>query len=232
MSDFRARRNAAAQARLAKSLTRPLPPGVLAHGLRQPLIPPTPRAILESYWRRHPLRADLLARALAARSGTPPGWQWRIGDPGLPSSFRLPPAPFREAAHALDKGHCVVCGQPVYRWGWHADLWGDGAPNRNATWHAACVTAWKFWCAPSDHAMALKRRQGHRCAATGKRLLKTAEVDHAVPLYEVWRSRRDLPWPDLLAHWGTPNLQVINRAAHVEKCAREAGARSTGARLE
>jgi len=29
-------------------------------------------------------------------------------------------------------------------------------------------------------------------------------------------------WPDLLGYWGLPNLQVINRDAHVLKCADEA----------
>jgi hypothetical protein len=27
-----------------------------------------------------------------------------------------------------------VCGQPVYRFGWHVDLWDSGA-NKNANWH-------------------------------------------------------------------------------------------------
>jgi len=43
---------------------------------------------------------------------------------------------------------------------------------------------------------------------------------------QVSRRHRDLPWPDLLAFWGTPNLQVINRRAHVEKCAAEAADRA------
>jgi len=232
VSTWRAERNERALARLDKSLTRPLPPGVMGHALRQSLIPPTPRAIVESYWRHHPLRADVLARALAARSGAPGDWSWRIGTDGVPTSFRLPPAPFREAAHDRGPGACMVCGQPVYRWGWHADLWGDGGVNRNATWHACCAAAWKVWTAPSDQVAALKRRQRHRCAETGKRLLKSAEVDHRVPLFEVWRSRRHEPWPVLLGYWGVPNLQVINRAAHVEKCAREAGARSLAARSD
>jgi hypothetical protein len=29
-------------------------------------------------------------------------------------------------------------------------------------------------------------------------------------------------WPALLGFWGLPNLQVINRDAHVAKCATEA----------
>src|SRR5207302_1117397 len=69
--------------------------------------------------------------------------------------------------------------------------------------------------------------QQRRCPVTGGRLLKTAEVDHRVPLFKVWRERADHAWPALLDFWGVPNLQVINRTAHVEKCAAEAGQRAT-----
>jgi hypothetical protein len=72
----------------------------------------------------------------------------------------------------------------------------------------------------------LKLRQRHRCATSGKRLLRSAEVDHALPLYRVWREHRTQPWPELLAYWGTPNLQVVNRAVHVDKCRDEAAERS------
>jgi hypothetical protein len=41
--------------------------------------------------------------------------------------------------------------------------------------------------------------------------------------FKVWHDYRDRPWP-LLAS-GVLNLQVINRSAHVEKCAQEAGER-------
>ncbi|BCM84258.1 hypothetical protein [Methylobacterium indicum] len=255
---WREERNAAARARLEKSLPAVFPAPVLRHALARPLVPPTPRLAVESYWRHHILRADRLARALAARSGQPEGWSWRLGPggsigagsgkgppgaredsgweslsgqgasgKGLPLSFRMPPAPFREGPHGLGKGHCCVCGQPVYRFGWHRDLWGTGTPNRNAAWHAACVAAWKFWIAPADHVKALKRRQGHRCAQSGKRLLRTAEVDHRVPLYRIWREERGRPWPELLGYWGVPNLQVVNRAVHADKCAAEAGERAS-----
>jgi hypothetical protein len=192
-------------------------------------VPPTQRRAVESYWRHHPLRADRLARALAAESGTPDGWAWRLGTDkasGLALSFRMPPTPFREAPYAKGPGHCCICGQPVYRLGWHCDLWQDGKPNRNATWHACCVVAWQLWTAPTEHLKILKRRQAHRCRTTGKRLLKTSEVDHRTPLFSVWEDRRDRPWPELLGFWGTPNLQVINRSAHVEKCSQEAGQRA------
>jgi hypothetical protein len=237
-SEWRAERNVAALARLERALPGVFPGAVLQHALARPLIPPTPRLAVESYWRAHLLRADRLARALATRSGHPEGWTWRLGtvkDSGLAATFRLPPSPFREPGHARGKGHCCICGQPVYRFGWHRDLWGAGIPNKNARWHAACVTAWKLWVAPSDQVKVLKAHQRHRCAASGKRLFKTAEVDHRVPLYRVWREHRDAPWPTLLSFWGAPNLQVVNRVVHVEKCGIEAGERALsrrGARAE
>jgi hypothetical protein len=67
----------------------------------------------------------------------------------------------------------------------------------------------------------LRKAQGRKCPVTGKRLLKSGEVDHRTPLYQVWRERRDTPWPALLAFWGAPNLQVINREGHLEKCQQE-----------
>ena len=184
---------------------------------------------MDSYWRHHPVRADRLARSLALLSGTPPGWTWRLAgkgrDEGLARSFRAPPAPFREEAFGRGSGHCCVCGQPVYRLGWHRDLWGEGRLNRNAVWHAACVTAWKLWCNPIAFEQPLKRRQARRCTVTERRLLRSAEIDHRVPLFQVWREHRATAWPDLLAFWGLPNLQVINRAAHVAKSSDEAGSR-------
>lgn len=231
MSTWRDEKNQKARARLEKRLSELFPSWVLAHAFRQPLIPVTQRKAVESYWRHRPLLADRLARALATKSGEPEGWQWRLGEEkgsGLPISFRAPPAPYREAAFSGGPGFCCVCGQPVYRLGWHQDLWSDGKPNRNATWHAACVVAWQLWTAPSDHIKALKLRQKRKCSATGRRLLKTAEVDHRIPFFTVWAEHRSMPWPELLAFWGAPNLQVINKEAHLQKCAEEAADRARG----
>ena len=231
MSEWRAEKNRRSLARLTKALPEIFPAAPLTRALGRPFIPPMPRLVIDGYWRAHPLRAERLARALAAKSGQPEGWTWRLGgEKGLSATFRAPPAPYREAPFTLGEGHCCVCGQPVYRFGWHTDLWETG-PNRKARWHTACVIAWKLWNAPSEYRQLLRRVQARRCAQTGKRLWKTAEVDHRVPLFQVWRERRQTPWPDLLAYWGLPNLQVINREAHVEKCAREAGYRVTAAEL-
>jgi hypothetical protein len=222
-----AKANQQALARLTKSLPTVFPPAVLSRALACRWVPPTPRLAIDGYWRTHPLRADRLARALAARSDAPDGWRWQLGNDrqsGLPTTFRIPPAPYREPAHAKGPGFCCVCGQPVFRFGWHADLWDRGL-NKNASWHGACVVAWQFWNAPSGQAKLLRRLQGRRCRESDRRLLKTSEVDHRVPLVQVWRQQRDTRWPELLGYWGLPNLQVINREVHVAKCATEARGR-------
>jgi hypothetical protein len=226
--DLKAERNRQSVARLRRALPLIFPVSVLRRALGRSFVPPTPRLAIDSYWRAHPLRADRLARALAAKSGAPDTWTWRLADKrkdGLPATFRIPPAPYREAAYARGPGFCCVCGQLVFRFGWHVDLWGGG-PNKNATWHCACVIAWQFWNAPSDEAPLLRRLQARRCTQGGGRLWKSAEIDHRVPLFQVWGEHRNTPWPALLAFWGLPNLQVINRDAHVAKCASEARDRS------
>lgn len=226
--DNKTERNRQAVARLQRALPPVFPPFVLSRALGRPFVPPTPRLAIDSYWRAHPLRADRLARALAALSGEPKGWTWRLGGnrkSGLPTSFRAPPAPYREPAFSRGPGFCSVCGQAVYRFGWHADLW-DAGPNKNAKWHCACVIAWQFWNAPSGEARLLRRLQARRCKQSGGRLWKNAEIDHRVPLFQVWSDLRDTPWPKLLGYWGLPNLQVINRDAHAAKSAAEAHERS------
>jgi hypothetical protein len=221
VSETRELQNRRARARLNRALPEIFPAAVLGHALARRWTPPMPRLAIDSYWRAHPVRADRMARALAGLSGAPAGWTWRIGGKGLPASFRMAPAPYREPRFARGPGFCCVCGQPAYRFGWHRDLWNEG-PNRRAQWHTACVTAWRLWNAPSDHDRLLRRLQARRCAQSGGRLWKSAEIDHRVPLFQVWAERRDEPWPALLAYWGVPNLQVINRDIHAAKCADEA----------
>src|SRR3954464_2868858 len=147
MSETRELQNQRALARLTKALPEIFPAPVLTYALNRRWTPPMPRLAVDGYWRAHPLRADRLARALAAQSGTPAGWTWRLATKrasALPKSFRFPPAPFLERKFAPGKGFCCICGQPVYKFGWHLDLW-DAGPNGNAKWHACCVAAWNFW---------------------------------------------------------------------------------------
>lgn len=204
-----------------------LPAAVLAHALQSRWIPRTARAAVDAYWRAHPIRAERLCRNLATRSGTPTGWKWRIGaEEQLPASFRVPPTPYREPMHRAGPGTCVVCGQKVFRFGWHVDRWGSGVQNHRAEWHGCCVAAWKFWLAPANHRKALSRMQERRCALSGARLLRNAEVDHRTPLFQVWRDHRDLPWPELLSFWGLPNLQVVNSVMHDRKSVEETRTRA------
>ena len=223
----REQRNAAARKRL---LGARLPEAVLVHALGRGTTPAIASRAVASYWHRHPVRADRLARALAGRSAVPEGWTWRLrgatGDRGRPRSFRAPPAPFRDAAHPAAPGTCCVCGQPVYRLGWHRDLWGDGTPNRRARWHGCCVAAWTVWAAPARHATLLARLQRRRCAVGGQKLSRAYEVDHRVPLHVVWRRHRDEPWSALLRFWGFPNLGAVDPAAHRAKSATEAAGRA------
>ena len=221
--ELKAERNRRSLVRLTKALPPIFPRIVLARALARPFVPPMPRLAVESYWGAHPIRADRLARSLATLTGAPSGWTWRLAndrESRLPASFRAPPAPYRERTHALGPGFCCACGQPVYRFGWHVDLWDGG--NKNARWHCACVVAWQFWNAPRGEIRLLRRLQARRCGQTGGRLWKSAEVDHRVPLSRVWSERRDSPWPELLYYWGLPNIQVINRDAHLAKCGVEA----------
>src|SRR3984893_5229148 len=120
VSTWLAQRNEKARARLMRNLPEVFPGAVLVHALSRPFLPATPRRTVDSYWRYHPIRADKLAPALAALSGAPEGWVWRVGiqKSGPLVSFRVPPTPFREPAYTKGPGHCCVCGQPIFRFGW------------------------------------------------------------------------------------------------------------------
>lgn len=228
-------RNAEARVRLLGAVSDSFPRPVVIHALSRRWVPPLPRLAVESYWKAHPVRADRLCRALAASTGHPEGWTWRGSRPcegAAARTMRSPPAPFREAAFSRGPGCCCICGQPVYRFGWHRDLWADGRPNRRAAWHACCVAAWKLWTDPNGHAPLLRRLGRRRCGLTGQPLSRAVEIDHRVPLVTAWREHRETPWPALLRFWGIPNLQAVNRDAHRSKSAREAAYRAgTAARV-
>src|ERR1700694_5949770 len=78
-ADEKAERNRRSIARLTSRLPLIFPSAVLDRALSRPFVPPTPRLAIDSYWRAHPIRADRLARALAARNGAPNAWTWRLG---------------------------------------------------------------------------------------------------------------------------------------------------------
>src|SRR5262245_46563641 len=98
MSETRHAYNRRAVARLKRAVPAIFPAPVLAHALGRRWTPPMPRLAVDAYWRAHVVRADRLARALAAKGGAPKGWSWQLGSgDGLPATFRMPPAPYREA---------------------------------------------------------------------------------------------------------------------------------------
>src|SRR5262249_34001113 len=107
-----------------------IPPApVLPHAPTRPFTPPMPRLAIDGYWRAHPIRADRLARALAAKSGEPAGWAWRLASgrrADLPKTFRFPPAPYRERAFARGPRYLCGCCPPGYRLRWACRLLGAG----------------------------------------------------------------------------------------------------------
>src|SRR2546430_14378687 len=93
-SEWRADRNRQALARLTKALPAIFPGPVLTHALNRPFTPPMPRIAVDVYWRAHVIRADRLARALAARTGAPAGWAGALrAEAGPAAQFPQPPAP-------------------------------------------------------------------------------------------------------------------------------------------
>jgi hypothetical protein len=169
------------------------------------------------------------------------GWTWRLGDAGrdyLPSSFRAPPAPFRDPAFARGAGFCCVRGQPVYRFGWHRDLWQRGPTltppgTRPAWWRGTCGRRQAIiaGCSSVSRATVAPRPAGGSW--------KTAEVEtnrdsqisrirlsdktsrlHRVPLFRVWRELRQTAWPALLDFWGLPNLQRRRARGAAASCTR------------
>src|SRR3954453_936951 len=101
MSKTRELYNRRARKRLDRALPDIFPKPVLIHALSRRWTPTMPRLAVDAYWRAHVCRADRPPRALAAKSGPPAGWTWRVGsDEGLPATFRQPPAPYREPRFA------------------------------------------------------------------------------------------------------------------------------------
>ena len=104
MSETIALQNARALARFNKAVPQIFPAPVLTHALARRFVPPMPRLAIDSYWRVHPVRAYRLARALAAKTGAPAGWTWRLASgrsSDLPATFRAPAAPYQTTAASI-----------------------------------------------------------------------------------------------------------------------------------
>src|SRR5690349_9019027 len=99
--DIRKRRNQQALAALLDQVTEAYPDVVWRRALAARVVPEDLTAAAGLYWHAHPVRADRLARSLAQHSGPPKGWSWTLDvdrRDGLPTHFRRPPVPYREAA--------------------------------------------------------------------------------------------------------------------------------------
>ena len=222
VSAWRAERNRRALARLRRGLPAIFPAPRADARARALVHAPDAAAGDRSYWRAHPVRADRLARVarrpersargldLAARRGR------RACRRAFAVRRRRTARPNSRAARAsaASAGNRSTASAGT-------STCGSADPTQCRLAHRLRGGV-ALWNAPSGYIGLLKRLQSRRCATTGERLWKTAEVDHRVPLFRVWGERRDDAWPSLLAYWGFPNLQVINRDVHVEKCASEA----------
>ena len=128
----------------------------------------------------------------------------------------------REAATRLGSRDFVVCAANQFIASAGTLTFGVAVPTRMRSGTALAWSPGSSGMRPSSHIRLLRRIQSRRCAQSGGRLWRNAEVDHRVPLFRVWGEHRDTPWPRLLDFWGLPNLQVINRDVHAAKCATEA----------
>jgi hypothetical protein len=168
------------------------------------------------------LYAERVTRILCRRSGLVEGFE-----PFRKGGHRVPPLPFHAKIHK-GPGWCRVCGQPIYGGGSfrrHA-----GAQSKRLTWHSICTTTYFIMTKPADYAAVIILKQGCVCALSGAKIAlpysTNVEVDHSTPLYRVARDHASEPWHELLRFWMTGNLQVITKAAHLHKCAEEAGERA------
>ena len=155
-----------------------------------------------------------------------PRQQRRLYSPPPRSRHREPPLPFHSFIHK-GAGHCRVCGQPVYgKEGSHLKRFGES----KRTWHSVCVTSYDVMVNTGSYYREICLRQEGLCNISSEPI-RHAEIDHAVPLYRIARDHSARLWYRLLRYWMLPNLQVINREAHVAKCAAEAKERA-GARVK
>ena len=185
--------------------------------------PPRPRPAVHSadaascdrfLWRAHPLRADRLARALAARSGQPDGWTWQLGKARARPAGDLPYAARALSRSASRAGRRLLLRvrTGVYQFGWHVDLWGNG-PNKRAPGTAPASSPGNSGMR-REQAPLLRRLQARRCGQTGGRLEERGGGPSRAALSRLERIS-GYAMAGLLDYWGMPNLQVINRDAHV-----------------
>jgi hypothetical protein len=188
--DEKAERNRQALACLSKKLPAIFPPAVLARALSRPFIPPTPRLVIGLIL----ARTSDSCRSISACSGGPQrGTGWLdVAAWGRPRELVTTDLP--NAARAVSRTHLRERSRLLLR----------VRPARLSL-RLACRSVGQRRQqerdTPSGEVRLLRRLQAGRCGQTGRRLWKSAEVDHRVPLFRVWSEHRDVPWPKLLDFW-------------------------------
>lgn len=193
----------------------------------------TPSLRVDRYWRKHPVRAFQLMRALMRSNPNPYERDWpqfvtaskwcaleNKHIYGVPKpKFRIPPQPYKYG--------CPMCGLTRYSLGWHTDWDAKGMSDRGY-WHKACAAAFRMMQTPNEFANFFKDRQNNICAITGVSLAGTKyNIDHMIPLYRVYRDFGHLPIDQIVGFWGPKNLRAISLKAHAAKNKHEARERSS-----
>ena len=161
---------------------------------------------------------------------------WRhpkTGKPGVIEKpdkilFRNPPQPYLRHGPPYKMIGCPMCGGKRYRLGWHNDWDGSGECNKGY-WHKSCAAAHGMMQNPIDYWRFFHARQGGVCSLSGEPLgesRENIEIDHFVPLYQVYRDYREYDISDLLVFWGPENLRAVTKSAHKIKSKHEAAERA------
>lgn len=204
----------------------------------------TPSLRVSRYWNRHPERAFALMMAMIRANETPAISDWpRVrpqsyftwhGPEGKPAMikkpdkilFRHPPQPYLRHDPYKMIG-CPMCGGERYSLGWHRD-WDGKGPSARGYWHVACSAAFNMMRSPFDFRQFFYDRQNGKCSLSGDDLgnVNDIQIDHFVPLYQVYRDYSDYSVKDLLVFWGPENLRAVTKKAHKAKSKHEAAERS------
>ena len=120
-----------------------------------------------------------------------------------------------------------MCGGKRYALGWHKD-WDGSGESKRGYWHAACSASYNMMRSPFDFWKFFYERQDGKCSLSGDDLggIDNIQIDHFVPLYQVFRDYREYPIEDILVFWGPDNLRAVTKSAHKIKSKYEAGERS------
>jgi len=195
----------------------------------------TPSMRVQRYWFRRPFEAWLLMHKMMSEQSEPPKFEWprmkgvgrfhtingRWTQTKFKPMFREPPkSPYSHLG-------CPMCGGVRYNLGWHEDWDGKGKSARGY-WHVPCNIGLTLMQNPHDFWKNFFEKQNGICALSGEPLGEHTnfDIDHIIPLYQVYRDFNHLPLIEFIKFWGPDNLRAITKAAHKEKNSQEAAERA------